>query len=183
MAMSQALNERPKAYSAAARWLHLITAVIVLSLIPAGLAMTRMAEGETQDRLFSMHEEFGFLVLILAVARIWVRATRGAPAPAASLTPFERVASNAVHHALYAMIVIMPLLGWFGKSAYGAPISMFGWFDIPSIWPKDAKLSETIFLAHSIGGYVICGLLALHIGGALMHAFVKRDEVIGRMAP
>ena len=177
------MKQRPQAYSSAAKWLHLVMAVIILSIIPAGLAMTRMGEGPVQDRLFSLHAAFGFTILILAIVRVWVRAAWGAPAPAASLTPFERIASTAAHHLLYVLIVAMPLLGWLGKSAYGAQISWFGLFDVPAILPKNEDLSKVLFKAHDLGGYLIIAVLVAHIGGALMHAFIKQDGVAGRMLP
>ena len=184
MAMTgDSVKIRPDGYSGAAKILHWTMAAIILGLVPAGLAMTHMAEGPAQDRLFSLHEEFGFVVLWLAVLRLWVRKTRGAPGPAAGLTPFERIASTAVHHLLYVLMFAMPLLGWFGKSAYGSQISFFGLFDVPALLPKNAAVSDAIFLAHDIGGYLIAGLLVLHIGGALMHAFVKGDGVFQRMLP
>ncbi len=40
------------------------------------------------------------------------------PAPVSTLTPFERFASEAVHKALYVLMVLVPLLGWAGVSAY-----------------------------------------------------------------
>ena len=178
-----AMKQRPLAYSSAAKWLHLVMAIIILCIIPAGLAMTRMDEGPMQNRLFSMHEAFGFTILVLAIVRVWVRASNGAPAPAASLTRFERIASTAVHHLLYVLIVAMPVLGWLGKSAYGAQISWFGLFDVPSILPKNEAVSKVLFAAHSLGGYLIAALLVAHVGGALMHAFIKQDGVAGRMLP
>lgn len=179
----ESMKIRPAAYSGAAKALHWIMAIIILGLVPAGLAMTHMAQGPAQDRLFSLHEEFGFVVLWLAVLRLWVRRTRGAPGPAAGLTPFERIASTAVHHLLYVLLFAMPLLGWFFVSAYGTRISFFGLFDIPAIWTKSAALSEFILVAHDIGGYLVAALLVLHIGGAFRHGFVKRDGVLQRMLP
>ena len=174
---------RPAGYSGAAKILHWTMAIIILGLVPAGLAMTHIGQGPTQDRLFSLHEEFGFVVLWLAVLRLWVRRTCGAPAPAAGLTPFERIASTAVHHLLYVLMFAMPLVGWFFVSAYGTRISFFGLFDVPAIWTKNEALSKYILVAHDIGGYLVAVLLVLHIGGAFRHAFVKRDGVLQRMLP
>ena len=184
MAMTgDSVKIRPAGYSGAAKALHWIMGIIILCLVPAGLAMTHMAEGPAQNSLFSLHEEFGFLILWLAVLRLWVRRTRGAPAPAAGLTRFERIASTATHHLLYLLMFAMPLLGWFGKSAYGSKISLFGLVDVPALLPKNEAVSDALFLLHDIGGYLIAGLLVLHIGGAFMHAFVKGDGVFQRMLP
>ncbi len=170
-------------YRPASKWLHWIVGILVLGMLPVGIIMARMAEGPAQDRLFALHESFGILVLALMILRLANR-LRGAPRPAPTLTPPERIASTSVHHLFYVMLFLMPIVGWLGVSAYaGAGPSFFGLFDLPGLLAKNEAWSDRFFYLHWLGGIVLIVLIVLHLGGAAMHAFVKRDGVVWRMLP
>ncbi len=173
----------PQSYAAASKWLHWIIAACVLAVLPMGIVMPRLPEGALQNELFDLHRSTGMLVLALAVLRVSARYAFGTPAPARSLTRFERIASLAAHHALLVLIFLMPLVGWASMSAYRAEVSVYGLFTLPNILPKDATLYGVLSWAHTILGYAMAAILVAHIGGALMHGFIRRDGVLNRMLP
>lgn len=170
-------------YSAPARWIHWLTALAILTVIPAGLVMMRLPSGPAQDQLFDLHKSVGFTVLCLAILRVIVRLSYGAPLPAPGLPRWQLVTSNAVHHALYLLIFVMPILGWAGSNAYGAPVSVFGLFTLPDLVAKNDALSDRLNDAHQALGYVTAGLVSLHILGGLWHGLVRQDGVLSRMIP
>ena len=174
---------RPPEYSPLSKWIHWITALCVLAIIPGGILMTHMEEGPLQDRIFDLHRSFGVVVFALAVIRVAARKTFGTPAPHESLTPFERRASVAVHHSLLALIFVMPLLGWLMTSAYRVDVSVFGLFTLPHLMPKSEPIYDALSAAHGWLGYLMAALILSHIGGAIMHTFIKRDGVLQRMLP
>lgn len=183
---SGATAAAPTRYSLAARRLHWAVAAFVLCMIPLGLYMVARGEATNFDAvtgsLYSLHKLLGFLVLWLIVLRVVVRLRRGAPPPVATLTPFERVASHAVHMALYLLLLIVPLLGWAGISAYPA-LNVFGLFDLPAILPPDEALAKRILGLHGLLAQILGLLAVLHIAAALRHRFIKRDGVMRRMWP
>ncbi|MBN9063035.1 MAG: cytochrome B [Rhizobiales bacterium 65-9] len=169
-------------YSLTAKTLHWITAAAVIVMVPLGLYMVRRGAATNFDNLtntlYSAHKLIGFLLLWVVAARILNR-LRGAPPPAETLTPLERVASSAVHHLLYLLLPIVPLLGWAGVSAYGAR-DVFGWFSLPPLLPESSA-GDAILAIHGVAALTLAALAVLHIGGALMHGFIKRDGVMNRM--
>ncbi|HSI40696.1 MAG TPA: cytochrome b [Xanthobacteraceae bacterium] len=173
-------------YSYPARLLHWGVAAFVAVLIPLGLYM--VARGKATDfdaltgSLYSLHKLLGFLVLWLIVVRVLVRLTRGAPPPVATLTPFERIASRAVHFALYVLLLVVPPLGWAGVSAYPA-LDVFGLFNLPAILPPNEALANRILGLHGLAAQILGILVLLHIAAALHHRFIKRDGVLRRMWP
>jgi cytochrome b561 len=173
----------PLAYSAVSKWVHWITALCVIGLIPAGIIMNRLPEGELQDRIFDLHRSTGILVLTLAVLRVLARRFFGVPRPVETLTRFERIASTAAHHSLLALIFIMPLLGWLMMSAYGVKVPVFGLFDLPKVLPESESVYKVLAKIHQVLGYLMGVIIAAHAGAALLHAFVKRDGVLDRMLP
>jgi cytochrome b561 len=169
-------------YGPPAKWLHWIVGLIVLMMIPVGIIMGNLPEGALQDRLYFIHESFGVTVLVLMVLRFANR-LRGAPPPDPVLTRTERALSTAVHHMLYVMLFLVPILGWLALSAYGLRPPFFGLFELPPLLAKNEALSERLFRLHGLGGFVIGGLIVLHLAGAAMHAFIRQDGVVWRMLP
>jgi cytochrome b561 len=174
---------RPEGYSGAAKWLHWIMAICVIIVIPAGFSLDRVPVGPIQDRMYNVHRSFGILVLALAIARVAVRRYYGPPAPYAGLTRFEQIASTAAHHTLYLLIFLTPLVGWAMMSAYRADVPIFGLFYLPVILPQNDTLYAVLAGIHKVLGIAMALTLFLHAGGAIMHAFIKRDGVMQRMLP
>ena len=173
-------------YSFAARALHWIVAVFVICMVPLGLYMVSRGASTNFDtltgQLYDLHKLAGFTVLWLIILRIFVRLWRGAPPPLATLTPFERIASGAVHHLLYVLLLVVPILGWAGISAYPA-LNIFGLFNLPGILPANEPLANKILGVHGLLAQGLGILVLIHIAAALFHRFVKRDGVLRRMWP
>lgn len=181
---SQTKSARPLEYAPIQKWLHWIIAFCVFGLVPVGLIMSWRAEANNFDaltnQLYSGHKLTGFIVLWLMTLRIALKVKKGSPAPVATLTTFERVASGAVHHLLYMLLILVPLTGWAGVSAYGA-LDVFGLFSLPALLPKNQGLASILFTIHGALAITMVVLVFAHIGGALMHGVIKRDGVIHRM--
>ncbi len=170
-------------YSAFAKLMHWTIAFCVLAMIPMGFAMTRVPSGLLQNGLFTLHRSFGVLVAVLMLIRLGYRLFAGVPAPEPSLPGWQRIVSHLVHLGLYVLLIAQPIIGWVATSAYGAEISVFGAFTLPPIVAKDQELSKPLFAAHELIGYIIAGLVTMHISAALFHYFIRRDGVLQRMLP
>jgi cytochrome b561 len=171
------------AYSGRQKIFHWMMAVAILAIIPAGIIMNRIGEGPAQDQLYDLHRSFGLVILALAVMRIVIRFIDGVPAPFAGLTPLQRVASATVHSLLYALLLVMPILGWAAMSAYGGDWSFFHLFMPPPLLPKHEPTANALFRLHEIGGFLMAGLVIVHTGAALFHRFLRDDDVLQRMLP
>ena len=170
-------------YAAASKFLHWLTALILFGVLPAGFILEDLPEGPIQNLGYALHRSFGFVVLLLAAARLAVRKIYGTPEAYAGLTPLERRVSTATHHSLYMLLILTPLLGWAATSAFPVKISVFWLFDLPPLAPQSEALSKVLFKLHEISAMAIIVLLIGHIGAALMHRLVKRDGVMERMLP
>ena len=49
--------------------------------------------------------------------------------------------------------------------------------------PESGRLSQAAIALHLLGEFLIYGLVGLHIGAALLHGFVRRDDILQRMLP
>jgi cytochrome b561 len=182
MAMNESAD-RPADYAPWGKALHWITALMILFIIPAGLVMTNIGEGALQNNLYNLHRSFGVLVFAIALARVMIRIAHGAPGPAAGLTTFERFASVAVHYAMYALLIAMPIVGWLMTSAYRVDVSVFGLFTLPHLVAQNEDAFKFYQRMHYVGGLALTLLVLIHIAAALKHTFVNKDTVLWRMLP
>ena len=169
------------AYSLTARALHWITAALVLTTIPLGVVIVNEWGGPLQDPLYDLHRSIGALLILVIIVRLGYRLTHPPLPLPDNIPPMQRVAARATHWALYGLLVVQPFVGWAATSAYGAQIVVFGLFELTPILSQDRALSDRLFVVHALIGAAIAGLVAMHIGAALYHHFVRRDRVLMRM--
>lgn len=164
-------------YTLTARVLHWITAILVLFQISAGLLIANFDLGP----IYNLHKSVGVLILPLMIVRLAWRLTHPVPPPPAYVPKIQRAAATAVHWTLYVLLIVQSLLGWIATSAYPAPIPFFGLIEMPRIWWEDRTLSDRLFGAHFWIGIALATLIVGHIGAALYHHFLRKDEVLLRM--
>jgi len=174
----------PLAYSGTQKALHWLVAGMVFILIPVGFYMVWRGEvtdfDATTNQLYTAHKTFGFVLLWLVILRIAVRWKTGVPAPVSTLSRIQVIVSEAVHKLLYGLLIVTPLLGWLGVSAYGARGAFFG-LSLPEILPKNDALATQLLTLHGYAALAMLILVAAHIGAALMHLVIFKDGVFRRM--
>lgn len=106
-----------------------------------------------------LHIAVGTLVLLLALLRIYLRMTRGAPGPPADEPLLLRWAGEAVHVSIYMLLLLLPVTG------------SVAWF-------LGVELAGD---AHEFLQNLLLAAIALHVAGALFQHFVFRSEVLMRM--
>ena len=169
-------------YSATARLLHWLTAALVLTMLPVGIIMLNVKFGDPLDSvLYNLHRSLGIVLIPVVLARIIYRLGHTPPPLPADLPAIQQFAAHAPHWALYAILLVQPFVGWIATSAYPAPITVFWLFEVPSIWPEDRALSDRLFVLHRWLGIALAGLICAHIGAALFHHFVRKDDILLRM--
>lgn len=172
-------------YSPVARMLHWSVAGLVLVTAPIGFIMKDRGDRDvwdaTTNTLYSTHKLIGLVVLALMVARLAYRLSHGAPPPEPTLTPVEKGVSEGVHWAIYAMLFVVPIGGYLGISYYPA-LDIFG-VKLPGLVMPNEDTAKVVLKLHGVGAIALLGLVAVHIGAALMHAVVKKDGVLARMIP
>ena len=169
-------------YSLTHRVLHWTMAVAILIAIPGGIVMGSLPPGGLQNNVYDLHKSLGVLVLVLAIVRIVVKRRNGVPAPASGLPAWQVMASTSVHHALYALMVVVPALGFVANSFYGAPIPFFWLFTIPTFTPHNEDIAGAIFSVHTALAILFSLLIAVHIAAALYHRYALKDAVFARMS-
>jgi cytochrome b561 len=185
--MSELSPPSPK-YTSPQRLLHWAVAIMAIGVLAAGLTLgilgfkgvTDLLGAATRNVIYTYHKTFGLIVLAAMLIRLVVKLKQGAPAYDPPLERWQEAISGIVHKALYICLIAMPTLGWMATDASNYPVEFFSW-SLPQFIDKDKALGTLLYDLHGILGWVLTGLLAMHIGAAMMHWLVKRDGVMSRM--
>jgi len=173
---------RPR-YSPTLRRLHWLMAALVLAgyllieqrgLFPRGsVERTAMVQG---------HFWVGITVFALVLWRVARRRFDGTPAITPPLGRPIAFVSALFHVALYAFLVVMPLLGlataWSDGKAVLIP---FTGIALPALLPENEALAHTLEDLHGSIGEVFYWVIGAHVLAALWHHLVRRDDTLRRM--
>jgi cytochrome b561 len=173
----------PARYRPALRWLHWIMFALVL-LAYLFINLHHYLPRGSEERAAAVHAHFlaGLGVLLLVLPRVWLRSRSTRP----PITPpqarwADRLAS-ATHLALYAFLLVQPLLGLATAQIGGKAISVFGVRVFPQLVEHtDRALSHQLEHIHGTIGTVFYWIIGLHIAAALWHHFARRDDTLKRM--
>lgn len=171
----------PYKYTKFARILHWTVAALVVAQFAVAWTMPEIERNTLPVGLIAWHVGIGLSILLTVGIRLGWRATHHVPAPPASLSRPLRYLSRAAHYSLYASLLVLPVLGWANASARGWRFPLVGDIVLPGILAKGAAIGFAAGDAHKLLSTVLLALIALHVAGALFHAFVIRDDTLQRM--
>jgi cytochrome b561/polyisoprenoid-binding protein YceI len=182
-------------YTATAKALHWIIAVLVITLLGLGLFMTRGTQSlQLKFELYQLHKSLGITVLALMILRVFWRLFALPPAMPPHMPGWERAAAHGTHILLYTLLIAMPLSGWAMISAALPPFNFptvlyktIAWPHLPFIEELTLERKKTVEPAlktmHSALGWALGALVVLHIAAALRHGLFLKDGVMSRMLP
>jgi cytochrome b561 len=176
------MTEARQRFTAPQRLLHWLMAICILAMLFIGVGMVSTISPRYLT-LVQIHKPLGIAILVLALVRLALRAKYGAPALPADMPEPMKLAAHLSHLIFYALMIIMPLLGWGMLSAASYPVVLFGGVHLPPILPLDDTLHTVLWDAHHYLAFVFFALILLHVAAALMHALVRRDGVFEAMGP
>jgi cytochrome b561 len=174
---------RPAGYTSTAKSLHWLIVALLAAQFVFAWTMPHIGRNTPVTTLISLHFTFGIIILVVAIMRLAWRATHAEPAPLEGIPPWQAQSGRVIHWLLYALLVVLPILGWINASWRGMPIVMFG-AELPKLIGTRAPGWGWTGDVHTLlGYYVMLTLIGLHILAGLYHYFIRRDGVLQRMLP
>ncbi len=164
-----------------AKAFHWGVAVLVFSLLPLGWYMHELPLGLERYRYVELHKSLGLVALLLMIGRSLWRAFNPPPPLPENLPRWEITAAKLTHWALYGLLFLQLLFGMILVWAANSPLTLFGLMALPSPIAPDKPLRHLMEEAHEITALVIVILLILHVGAALRHHFILRNNILRRM--
>ncbi|HEY4164498.1 MAG TPA: cytochrome b/b6 domain-containing protein [Dongiaceae bacterium] len=175
------MNGSRMQFAVASRFLHWLMAAMILAMLFIGVGMVASVS-ERYEFLVAIHRPLGIAILVLVVIRFINRMINPPPPLPESVPPLQRLAAKASHVLLYALIFLMPLVGWSMLSAANYPIVLYGPLHLPPILPHDLILHAWLRRFHTVLAYLLFVAILVHFGAALLHGLIRRDGVFQSMA-
>ncbi|CCD85972.1 putative cytochrome b561 [Bradyrhizobium sp. ORS 285] len=169
-------------YGTPAKLLHWLVVALLAIQYPIGWLMPDLHANTPPGTPMILHISFGLTILALIVVRFIWRLTHPV-APESSLPPWQRLSSEAVHWALYVMVLATTITGWLFASFRGWTVSYFYLFQLPMLAARNPAGNRAIDGLHQTSEWLLLILIVVHVGAALAHIFVYRDRVMQRMLP
>jgi cytochrome b561 len=169
-------------YDAVSMVIHWGMAAIILGLWAVGHIVEEMPKGPPRSELIGLHKTLGVAILVLVVARLGWRFSHRQPRPLPGIPAGERLIAALAHAWLYALMLAIPLGGILMSQSGGYAVTAFG-FELPALVGKDAGLHELFQFGHQSLGWVLALLLLAHIGAALRHHVLLKDDTLRRILP
>lgn len=175
---------------------HWLMAALVFAQLFWGWRTSLMAPGYDKLEAYGIHALIGIGILLLAFLRAGWRAIAPFILPdlekPEDLPGWQRFAAEATHIALYVLMFALPLSGWLMLTAAATNDSIalpwgLSWPLLPFAgelgFVERALLEQTAERTHFVLVWMMMGLVAVHVGAALKHHFIDRDDVLARMIP
>lgn len=171
------INDSRSKYGSVSRFFHWLMALLIFwQFLKLG---DRISEGEhwVGETLVPWHVSIGVLILVLVVVRIfWARSQL-------QQRPLHDPATAALvkggHMALYVCMVLMPVTGLCYMLGNGYGLKVFG-MQLVAKGPE-IDWAASVGSLHPPLAWLTVLLVVGHIGAALYHKLVKRDDIMQRM--
>jgi cytochrome b561 len=187
----------PLRYTGTAILLHWLVALLIFAGFGLGLTMVDMSFSPQKLKFYSWHKWIGITVFTLVTLRLSWRLTHPAPTLPSSMPRWQQKAAHVSHVLMYVLFFAIPLSGWLFSSSKGIQTVYLGVIPLPDLLTKEMGeiiltatdpekpfvLADLLRLAHKSMNYLLGGLVLMHIGAALKHYFIDRDDILGRMIP
>jgi cytochrome b561 len=79
------------------------------------------------------------------------------------------------------LLIAAPIAGYIGISLF--PALDIGVFSLPAVVAPDKEAAKAVFDIHRLLVMLLALLIAMHVGAALYHYVIRKDNVLGRMIP
>ncbi|MBI5932391.1 MAG: cytochrome b/b6 domain-containing protein [Chloroflexi bacterium] len=168
--------ETPKQYHPVHVALHWVIALFVISFLVMGSFVMSPMPNDQELIPLGIHSMLGPILAVLILIRLATRFFFKRPAPADAGHPLLNLAGRAVHVLLYVGVFVLLFSGASLSRAYGLPDILAG----KGAMPADLFVYPQRF-AHGILSNLMMALVALHVGAALYHQFIRKDNLLARM--
>jgi cytochrome b561 len=174
---------RQRGYDRMAIALHWAVALALVAQVLLGWYVHDIPRGTPARGVWiNIHKSTGLILGLLVVFRLAWRIVRGSPPAAPGLPSWQDRAAGASHALLYACMLGLPLTGYLASNFSKHGIKFFNLVPLRPWGADDAVLYRALNGTHAVLSYLLVGLVALHVGAALLH-LARRDGVFARMLP
>ena len=174
------LKNTHEEYGLVSRILHWLTFFVVVGMLVGGQLLGVLSDGGIKPIVASAHKSIGVLVFLLVVVRLLWRLANPRPRFLGTKLVLRYVA-EVLHVCLYVILLIQPLAGILMSQAYGYPVVVFGWIEMPTLIWHNPSLGGVFRQIHSVTANTLLAVIVVHGAAALKHHYIDGDRTLIRM--
>lgn len=176
---------RRDGYNRTAVILHWLMAVSIFFLFISSwwmLGLPLPADGlQFRPFPFQLHKNIGITLIFVVFLLIYVRFKhRPAPVASTSMKPWMHKLALADHILLYGLILLVCISGYLSSAHTRWDTSVWWLVKLPRIAEANEEMNEFYSFIHLWSAWALLAAIAVHLSGALYHAF-RNDGVVRRM--
>jgi cytochrome b561 len=171
------------AFDGTIRFLHWLTLFLIVAIFVLAFSIDLASSREQAVALTQLHRSFGVTVWVVVLGRLVWRQFSRFPNWPADMPQAMRFAAQWSEYALYALLLVQPILGLLYTNARGDRVDLFFLGQLPALIGTDRPLAKQLLDVHETVGLLLLGLIALHVAAALYHHFWRRDDTLDAMLP
>ena len=168
----------PKRYHPLLVGLHWLIALLVIFMLGVGkFFLSSLPNDAAKVMPLGMHMVSGIVIGTLMLVRLVVRYKTPKPEKATTGNALLDAIGVMTHGLLYVLVFAMAFSGMGISQSAGLPGVVFG---------GQGSLPQDFFtiparLGHGLVSTLLLLLVLLHVGAALYHQFIKKDNLLARM--
>jgi len=176
-------NSKRQHYAPISIFLHWAMLLLITGAYACILLRENFERGsDLREGLKTWHFMLGLTILLLVLVRIAARFLSAKPPITPQPPAWQMLLSNGVHGALYAFMLVMPLLGWTILSAKGKAIPFYG-LDLFALVRPNKVLAGQVQDVHELIATIGYYLIGVHAAAALVHHYLFKDNTLTRILP
>jgi cytochrome b561 len=165
------------------RFLHWLTLFLIVAIFVLAFSIDFASSREQAVALTQLHRSFGVTVWVVMLGRLVWRQFSRFPNWPPDMPQVMRFAAQWSEYALYALLLIQPILGLLQSNARGDRVDLFFLGQLPPLIGMDRALAKQLLEVHVTVGLLLIGLIAIHTAAALYHHFWRRDDTLEAILP
>ena len=177
-------SDHSSSYNWLSRQFHWFIAVLIFAAFALGLTMEPLALSKEKLNFYAWHKWLGLFILALVVLRLCWRFVTKAPSHSSAQVPqIFHFAAKVGHFLLYAVLLLLPLVGWLRSSSAGFEIVIFEVLPVPDLIGKDEVLSSQLAQVHYYLALFLALLVVGHVAAVIIHHLFFKDPILQKMKP
>jgi cytochrome b561 len=165
------------------QFLHWTIVLLVIGQFALGITAHGLPVSLERLKLLTWHKSLGITVFSLVLVRLAWRGFSPAPPLPADMVPLQRRLAHFSHTLLYALLLLMPVVGWISSSASNLTVKWFFLVTLPNLVQPDPALADLAKGVHIAMAWLLLATVSVHAAAALWHEVVLKDDVLRRMLP
>lgn len=183
------VTDSVSSYNWLARQFHWFIAVLIFIAFALGWTMEGLELSKDKLNFYAWHKWLGLLILVLVLLRLCWRLLTKVPAHSSPHVSSSNVpglfqfGAQLGHFLLYAVLILLPLVGWLRSSSAGFQIVILEVFPVPDLLSKDEALSKQLAEVHELLALLLALLVVGHVAAVVIHHVFFKDPILQKMKP